>query len=140
LVKIYDIIPPAIPSAGVYLFTTDNDIQYEVRFGRKQNDSLSATIVFGVLNDEYDGEEYVTTNKGELYDVMNTIVLTVKMFMKEHPNIRRYEFTGEPTSEEPDSLAFSTKRIKLYARYVKRIFDDNWNIVLDGNKIIVTKK
>lgn len=140
MVKIFDIVPPAIPSAGVYYFTTDNDIRYEVRFGRKQHDPLSATIVFGVLNEEFEGEEYVTTNKGEMFDVMNTIVKVVNLFRVEHPNIRSYEFTGEPREDEDSDISVPTKRIRLYHRYVKRIFDNNWNIELDGNKIFVTKK
>lgn len=140
MTKIFNIIPPAIPSAGVYFFRTDNDIHYEVRFGRRQNDPLSATIVFGVLNEEYEGEEYITTNKGEVFDVMNTIVEVVKIFKTEHPNIRSYEFVGEPKADESSDLSQPTKRIKLYHRYVTRIFDSSWKISLEGNKILVTKK
>ena len=60
----YKIVPPAISTAGVYFFTTDSGVVYEVRFGRRQDNILHATIVFGVLNDEYDGEEYTVTNRG----------------------------------------------------------------------------
>lgn len=141
LVKIFKILPPAIPSAGVYYFNTDCGINYEVRFGRKQNDPLSASIVFGVLNEEYEGEEYITTNKGEVFDVMNTIVEVVKLFLEEHPNIRSYEFVGEPRDDESEDIAHPTKRIKLYHRYVSKIFNKKtWNINLMGNKIVVTKK
>ena len=101
--------------------------------------SLSATIVFGVLNEEFDGEEYVTTNKGDLYDVMNTIVQTVEMFKAEHPNIRSYEFVGEPREDESKENSEPTKRIKLYHRFVTRIFDNTWEIALKGNKILVTR-
>ncbi|MCX6297088.1 MAG: hypothetical protein NTX97_13710, partial [Bacteroidetes bacterium] len=66
-VEEYKITAPAISTAGVYYFTTDHDINYEVRFGRRQDNILHATIVFGVTNDEYEGEEYTVTNKGELY-------------------------------------------------------------------------
>ncbi|PCJ87791.1 MAG: hypothetical protein COA57_04340 [Flavobacteriales bacterium] len=138
MVKTYEIIPPNIPSAGIYHFTTGSDIQYEVRFGRKQNDLLSATIVFGVINEEYEGEEYVLTNKGEVYGVMNTIVQIIKMFRKEHPNVRSYEFTGEPT--EGETLEKPTKRLKLYHRYVKRMFDEKiWDVKVLKNKIVVLR-
>ncbi|MBK7183010.1 MAG: hypothetical protein IPH89_08755 [Bacteroidetes bacterium] len=60
----YKIIAPAISTAGVYYFTTDCGVNYEVRFGRRQDNILHATIVFGVTNDEYEGEEYTLTNKG----------------------------------------------------------------------------
>ncbi|MBL4670156.1 MAG: hypothetical protein JKY30_12960 [Flavobacteriales bacterium] len=44
----YHIIPPVIKSGTVYSFTTGSGVNYEVRFGRKQNNILNATIVFGV--------------------------------------------------------------------------------------------
>ena len=65
-IHVYNIIRPAIPTGSVYYFTTDSAILYEVRFGRRQDNYLSSTIVFGVLNEEYEGEEYVVTNKGEI--------------------------------------------------------------------------
>ncbi|MBL4624175.1 MAG: hypothetical protein JKY42_03410 [Flavobacteriales bacterium] len=137
MIKIYDIIPPAIPSAGLYYFTTDSGVKYEVRFGRKQNDLLCATIVFGVINEEYDGEEYVSTNKGEVYRVMNTIVKVVLLFKEQHPNIRTYEFTGEPSDGEDPIDGEPTQRIKMYHRYVTRIFGDTWKCTFEGNKITV---
>ncbi len=101
-VEIYDIIRPAISTAGVYYFTTDSGINYEVRFGRRQDNILHATIVFGVTNDEFDGEEYSLTNRGETYRVMNTIVAVVKMFMQQHPKMVTYEFTGLAKDDEPE--------------------------------------
>lgn len=135
--KEYTIIPPAIPSAGVYLFTTDSGQHYEVRFGRRQDNILMATIVFGVTNDEYEGEEYVVTNKGELYNVMATIVKIVKMFMAEHPKIISYEFTGYAKPEEDEEQ--ETVRINLYKRYLPKIFDNNWSFNYKGNTIIVNR-
>jgi hypothetical protein len=139
MIQTYNIVPPAIPSAGLFYFTTDSGVKYEVRFGRKQNNLLSATIVFGVINEEYDGEEYVATNKGEVYRVMNTIVEVVMLFREQHPNIRSYEFTGEPSEGEDDSADEPTQRIKMYHRYVKRIFGDTWSCDFKGNKITVYK-
>ncbi len=138
-VKVYQIIPPAISSGSVYLFTTDSGVEYEVRFARKKDNLLKATIAFGVLNDEYEGEEYVVTNKGEVFRVMATIVKIVKTYIKEHPNIRSFEFTGEPTMGENESKG-STKRLRLYMRYLKDIFKEGWRFELNGNKITVLKK
>ena len=137
-VEEYSIIAPAISTAGVYYFTTDSDINYEVRFGHRQDNILHATIVFGVTNDEYEGEEYTVTNKGELYRVMTTIVKVVKMFMAEHPKMVTYEFTGlAKESEAEDKL---TSRINLYKRYLPRIFDKEWKFDYSrGNTIIVTR-
>jgi hypothetical protein len=136
-IPIYKIIPPAISSAGVYYFTTGSDVQYEVRFGRRQDNILHATIVFGVINDEYEGEEYVMTNKGELYRVMSTVVEIVKIFMLEHPKIMCYEFTGiAKEGEEENGI---TVRINLYRRYLPRIFDSEWVFKFNGNSAVVTR-
>ena len=134
----YEIIPPAISSGSVYHFITDSGTKYEVRFARKKDNLLHATIAFGVLNEEYDGEEYIETNKGEVYGVMNTIVEVVKLYIKEHPNIRTFEFTGEPTAKEQENNA--SKRINLYKRYLKNIFDARWEYIPTGNHMLITKK
>lgn len=135
----YNIVLPDIPSAGIYFFTTDSGMQYEVRFGRKKDDILSATIVFGVINDEFEGEEYVMTNKNEVYRVMSSIVNVIQIFRKEHPNVRSYEFTGEPKHGE--SIDSPTQRIRLYYRYVQRMFDQKeWDIILGKNTITVQRK
>ncbi|GIK69692.1 MAG: hypothetical protein HND27_06460 [Bacteroidetes bacterium] len=138
LVKPYRIVFPPIKSGSVFTFTTDTGIFYEVRFGRKQNDILSATIVFGVTNDEFEGEEYSETNKGEVYKVMSTIVLIVLSYMQEHPNIHTYEFTGEPKKQEDSKKP--TVRIKLYTRYIRQVFDKQWGVTTEGNRIIISRK
>lgn len=135
--KEYKITLPAIRSGGVYLFVTDSGIEYEVRFGRKQDNILMTTIVFGVTNDEYGGEEYVETNRGEIYRVMATIMRIIRLFMAEHPNIISYEFTG--LAREDESEATNTTRIRLYNRYMEQVFDSSWRIELNGDKIIATK-
>src|SRR3954471_640190 len=84
LTKSFTIVPPAIPSAGIYFFTTDSGVKYEVRFGRRKDNILHATIVFGVINEEFEGEEYIETNRGEVYRVMATLVRVIRMFMAEH--------------------------------------------------------
>ncbi len=134
----YEIIPPRIPSGNTYLFTTDSGMEYEVRFARKKHDLLSATVAFGVTNEEFEGEEYVATNKGELYRVMATVVEVVKMYLKEHPHIRMLEFSGEPTEEEDDRS--NTTRIRLYERYLGNIFDENWQASMENNRIVIRKK
>jgi hypothetical protein len=137
-VEEYKINVPAISSAGVYYFTTDSGINYEVRFGRRQDNILYSTIVFGVTNDEFEGEEYTVTNKGELYRVMTTIVKIVKIFMDEHPKMTNYEFTG--LAKEDESEDKLTSRINLYKRYLPRIFNKDWKFDYSrGNTIVVSR-
>ena len=139
LAKTFKIIPPAISSAGVYYFTTDLGVQYEVRFGRRQDKILHATIVFGVINDEYGGEEYTVTNKGELYEVMATLVEVIRMFMIQHPSMVEYEFTGIARDGEDESK--QTGRIALYKRYLPIIFNViEWTFDYSGlNTVIVNR-
>ena len=134
----YNIIPPVIKSGTVYSFTTDSGVNYEVRFGRKQNNILNATIVFGVTNEEYDGEEYSVTNKGEVYRVMATIVEVLRKHKEEHPNISLFEYTGEQSEKEKSKN--SNVRLALYSRYIKKVFDSSWSFESDGNKMIIKNK
>lgn len=136
----YAIVRPAIESIGLYFFTTDSGIQYEVRFGRRQDNILYSTIVFGVINEEFDGEEYTLTNKGELYKVMSTIVAVVKIFMEKHPKMLSYEFTG--ISKEGESPNTTSKRANLYKRYLPYIFNLNdWKIDYSkGNTVVVNRR
>jgi len=137
--KYYDIELPAIKSASVYYFNTPSGLRYEVRFGRRQDNILHATIVFGVINDEFEGEEYVTTNRGEVYGVMSTIAEIVRTFMMEHQKIMIYEFHAVDRDDEEASHN-TNARMYLYRRYLPRIFDKNWVIELDGNFAMVKKK
>jgi hypothetical protein len=137
-VKEYEIIRPAITTAGVYYFTTDSGIQYEVRFGRRQDNILHASIVFGVINDEFEGEEYSLTNKGEVYRVMTTVVKVVNIFMEEHPKMITYEFTG--LAKEGESEDKLSSRINLYKRYLPRIFNNEWKFDYSrGNTIVINR-
>ena len=136
----YEITSPAISTAGVYFFTTDTGVNYEVRFGRRQDNILHATIVFGVTNDEYEGEEYVETNRGEVYRVMATLVKIIRIFMLEHPKVMIYEFTGTAKEGEPDEGA--TARINLYKRYLPVIFppSEGWIFKFQGSNAVVTRR
>jgi hypothetical protein len=122
----------------VYSFCTDSGVIYEVRFGRKQNNILNATIVFGVTNEEYDGEEYSITNKGEVYRVMATIVEVVRQYKTEHPNINLYEYTGEQSEKEKSKN--KNVRLALYNRYISKVFNEKWEVKNVENKVIIKKK
>ncbi len=112
-------------------------MQYEVRFGRKQHNILSTSIVFGVLNDEFNGEEYSMTNKFEVFRVMSTVVEIVRQYMRLHPKINSYEFTGEPTNKEMEKDG--RVRLALYNRYLPLIFNHQWKVECLPNKTIVSK-
>ncbi|KAA3645112.1 MAG: hypothetical protein DWP98_12010 [Bacteroidetes bacterium] len=133
----YNIIHPPIESGSTYYFISDSGVRYEVRFGRKQNNILNTSIVFGVLNEEYEGEEYSMTNKFEVFRVMATIVEIVRKYMELHPKINCYEFTGEPTDKPMDKEG--RIRLSLYNRYLPIVFDKSWGVEQLPNKTIVSK-
>lgn len=130
---------PPIPSSGKYFFTSDEGVEYEVRFGRKQADILAVNVVFGVLNDEYQGEEYSLTNKGEFFSVIKTVTAIVHDFLEKNPHVHRVEFAGEPATDDEDPY-HTTKRTRIYARYAAKAFDANkWQWKVDGNKVVVER-
>lgn len=137
LLPSYQIIPPPIESGSAYYFISDAGIRYEVRFGRKQNNILNTSIVFGVLNDEFEGEEYSMTNRFEVFRVMATIVGIVRIYMHLHPKIICYEFTGEPTEDELDKEG--RIRLSLYNRYIPQVFDSSWRVERFANKTVVSR-
>lgn len=137
--KPYHIIAPTIPTGQVYQFITDFDVEYEVRFGRKKDNILHSIVVFGVLNDEYEGEEYVITNKGDALRVMTTIAAVIKMYLAEHPNTQIVEFTG--ILREDENQNETSKRTKLYQRFLPRVFSaDLWDTGIEGNRIWAQRK
>ena len=143
---IFSIELPAIRSAGVYYFNTTSGLRYEVRFGRRQDNILHSIIVFGVINEEFEGEEYVTTNRGEVYKVMNTIVEIVKDFMQQHLKVNIFEFNAIDRDDEENHKKKSSRnkikgnaRLKLYKRYLPKIFNNDWKVDFELNNAIVTK-
>lgn len=135
--ELYSIVYPNIPSGEVYYFTTRSGIKYEVRFGRRKDNIFHATIVFGVVNEEFKGEEYVTTNKGELYSVMYTIGKIIQAFMSYHPKMLIYEFTA--ISKEGEEEGVITVRRRLYERYLGDIFGPTWKYEMQGNTVMVRR-
>jgi hypothetical protein len=102
-----------------------------------QDNILHANIVFGVINDEFEGEEYITTNRGEVYQVMNTIVEIIKNYMKEHPKVNIFEFNAVGREGEAENV--ENARMALYRRFLPRIYKDGWKFKIDGNFALVTR-
>ena len=137
--KPYPIIAPNIPTGHVYRFITAFDVEYEVRFGRKKDNILHSVVVFGVLNEEYEGEEYVVTNKGDAFKVMTTIAEIILMYYKEHPNMQFFEFTG--ILREDDDENNISQRTKLYMRFLPYCFPKTiWRYDININRILVSKR
>lgn len=134
----YKIAVPPIESGTTFYFTTDSGLHYEVKFGRKLANIFHVSIVFGVLNEEFEENEYALTNRGELYRVMATLVEIIRYYLERHPNVVQFEFSGEPTNGETDQDG--QKRLRLYNRYLTEIFNlSYWEIIILEGSIKVSK-
>lgn len=133
----YPIVYPDFGENGLYSFTSKNNIQYEVMFGRREHNPLHVTVVFGVINDEFEGEEYSETKQHDQYYVMATVVQIVRHYIASKAHLKLVEFTG--VSREDESEKTSNIRIRFFRRYLDEIFDKQWMFETKDNKIIAKK-
>lgn len=134
----YAIEKPEIESGSTYYFQTLSGLRYQVTFGKKKNNYLNNIVNFSVLSDEYE-DEYSETNRGELYQIICTMIEVVRIYHENHPYSTAYEFAGEfkdMRDEEEVSI-----RTRLYYRVATRVLNLlYWDLNLDGNKVQITRK
>jgi len=134
----YAIKTPEIESGSTYYFQTASGLTYQVTFGKKKNNYLGNIVNFSVLSDEYE-DEYSETNRGEVFHIICTMVEVVRIYHENHPYSNSYEFSGE-FKDLRDTEVISI-RTKLYHRVALRVIDlEHWNVNLEGNKVIITRK
>jgi hypothetical protein len=114
-------------SDGAYYFKTPAGVDYEVRFVKKNNNFSSVIIAFGVLNDEFQQEEYGLTNKGEHFRVMHTIASITKHYLNRCPYILNLEFFCEGDNEKKVQ-----QRLLLYTRFLSKTISNSWKINFIG--------
>ena len=91
-----------------------------------------------MLNEEFE-DEYSETNKGEIYEVIATVIEIVSLFHEQHHYTNTYEFMGE--FKEGNENKETSIRTKLYYRYANQIVDlDSWKIIIDGNRVAIKLK
>jgi hypothetical protein len=134
----YTIVYPDFGENGLYSFTTKNGIHYEVMFGRRESNPLHVTVVFGVINEEFEGEEYSETKQHDQYYVMATVVKIVKHYITTKNHLKLVEFTGVSRDDENEKT--SNTRIRFFSRYLDDIFDKSWLFEAKDNKLIARKK
>jgi len=135
---IYSIKRPEIESGSTYYFQTASGLTYQVTFGKKKNNYLGNILNFSVLSDEYE-DEYSETNRGEVYSIIRTMIEIIRIYHENHPYSNSYEFSGE-FKDDRDADKTSI-RSKLYFREAQRVIDQNyWNLSLEENKVILTRK
>lgn len=135
---VFPITPPAIESGYVYNFTTSSGLLYEVRFAPKANKILEMVVNFTVLSDEFE-HDYPVTNRGEVYNVIATVIDIIRMFHHQHNFTISYEFSGEFKEDEEKYKEKASIRSRLYLRYADRVLNEHWKSELFGNKVILKK-
>lgn len=136
--RIFPITNPNVSSGQVYYFTTHSGLLYEVRFGKKSDNYFGHVVNFGVRHEDYD-HEYATTNKGEIYAIIPTVMEIICRFQNQNPHNNYYEFTGEFKDRRDDQEA--SIRTRFYLRTAKRYINTAvWGIELQTNKVILRRK
>ncbi len=133
----YTVQRPEIVSGSAYYFVTGSGLQYEVLFAKKKDNYLENIINFSVLNDEFE-DEYSETNRGEVYQVIATVLEIVRIYHENHSYSISYEFSGEYKDDE--SREGASIRTRLYFRKAKQVIHSEWEIILQENKVIVRRK
>jgi len=137
-IQYYSIEKPDIESGSTYYFQTGSGLRYQVTFGKKKNNYLNNIVNFSVLSDDYE-DEYSETNRGELYQIICTMIEVVRIYHENHPYSASYEFAGEfkdMRDEKEESI-----RTRLYYRVAARVVNPAfWDLSLDGNKVQITRK
>ncbi len=134
--KVYDINRPAIESGYIYFFKSESGLLYEVRFARKSDNYLGMVVNFTVISDEFE-HDYPVTNRGEIYNIIATVIEIIRIFHRFHIFTDSYEFSGEFKENEGKDNA--SIRSRLYYRYAQRVLNKNWNVEMKGNKIVLKK-
>ncbi len=132
--KPYEIRKPDIASGDTYYFTTDSNLVYQVRFGKKKDNYLGNIINFSVISDEFE-DEYSETNRGEVYRIIATLIEIIRLYHEQHPFSDSYEFSGEFKDNNDEGT--TSIRTKLYYRYALRILNNNWVAELMNNKVVI---
>jgi hypothetical protein len=133
----YPILYPDFGENGLYNFTTKNGIQYEVMFGRRESNPLHVSVVFGVINEEFEGEEYSETKQHDQYKVIATVIKIVKHYIATKNHLKLVEFAG--VSRDNESEKTSNIRMRFFSRYLHDIFDESWLLEIKENKMIARK-
>lgn len=106
-----------------YRFTTDADLNYmvEIRllyYEVDANEPDYASVEFSVIkkgeDGDYHSDYYVSTNKGELYRIMSTVVDILKDLLNKNKSLKYIEFEADKEGKD------NSQRANLYSIYVKK--------------------
>jgi hypothetical protein len=135
---IYPFKKDPFPGKYAYYFTNRFNDQYEVSFSRDEVNYFKVSVTFCVTNDEYENDQYVVTNHGDVYRVLNTICLIILDFYNRYPTIEEFVFSGEMRPFERENKVEVSGRTRVFLRFVKRYFRPPfWKVVQNGNFVSI---
>ena len=135
---IYPFKKDPFPGKYAYYFTNRFNDQYEVSFSRDEINYFKVSVTFCVTNDEYENDQYVVTNHGDVYRVLNTICLIILNFYNRYPTIEEFVFSGEMRPFEREKKVEVSGRTRVFLRFVKRYFRPPlWKVVQNGNFVSI---
>lgn len=114
LTNAYTYRPPNYIGIREYRFTTLAGEEYSVQFVKKEKQVNSFLVDFSLTDSEKD--EYFTTNSGDVYRKMATLVAIILDFLEKNTLCESIEFV--PVKEDAES---TNRRQLLFTRYA-RIF------------------
>lgn len=103
---------PAYSSLRNYSFQDKFGTRYSVQFVNHSHSSQHVFVDFSVL--DYD-DAYATTNRGDVFGVLATVVAIIKDYLDAHPHI--IELSANALAELDGK---ANRRKLLYERMVKR--------------------
>jgi len=112
----------------VYKFKTSLDTPYQVDY----NVTLGGDKSLMGFRVEHESFNQVT-NKGEMFEVMSTVIDTTKDFLQNNPEVN--QLTVEPTkNNEQDN-----RRAKLYNSYVEKNIPKGWSFTSNNDEIVLSR-
>ncbi len=139
-IETYSYEKPAFPGHYFYLFTNRFGDKYEVTIGRKAHDYFHISISFGVINEEYQDEEYTLTNKGDIFRVLHTVCKILCDYLEEHPNVHTIEYSGEAKKGEKILPSKATSRTLVFTRFAKQYFKPpKWQLKFKDNHVFIVR-
>jgi predicted nucleotidyltransferase len=112
----------------LYKFKTSLDTPYQVDYGVTLGGDKSL-MGFRVEHESFNQ----VTNKGEMFEVMSTVIDTTKDFLQNNPEVN--QLTIEPTKNNGQD----NRRAKLYNSYVEKNIPKGWSFTSNNDEIVLSR-
>jgi hypothetical protein len=117
-----------------YEFITDSDLNYVVLFDK--SDDISDVVFYAQGLKSSTGSKFkATSNRGELFKIMSTVVKIVIDFLSKNSNINTLVIEPSKQDEGDD------RRLNLYMQYIKNVIDPKeYDVKSDSKEIVISRK